>query len=307
MSINFDFGDLEAFIAVCDTNSFRRAAQDLNISQSALSRRIQKLEEAIGVQLIERTTRSVRLTMAAKAFRDRADTILHDADEAVRAVGDDVARYEYQRKQIVTVAAVPTATHNILPNAIRLLWSSNPGIRVRISDLSANDVSEAVAMGDADFGINFVGAQEPGLEFRGLLNDEFVLAVQREDPVSSHHNIRWEDVDEDRFIAVWKGSGNRMLIDQALARSGRSMSWTCEVRHLSTALALVEAGLGITAVPASAMPGKNHPLLAAVPLIDPQVSRILGTVRRKASRLSNPAEQFHQIILRLWSDTSTTK
>ena len=57
------------------------------------------------------------------------------------------------------------------------------------------------------FGINFVRAQEPGLEFRVLMDDTFVLAVNSDDPVASLHEIRWEDVEKERFIAVWKGSG----------------------------------------------------------------------------------------------------
>jgi DNA-binding transcriptional LysR family regulator len=302
MRINFDFGDLEAFVAVSETGSFKRAADDLNISQSALSRRIQKLEEALGQPLIERTTRSMRLTMAAKAFRDRAVAILGDADEAVRAIGDDAGKFEYQRAQIVTVATVPTATQNILPRVIQAFAATNPHARIRISDLSANDVWDAVASGDADFGINFMGGQEPGLEFRGLSDDPFVLAVHRSDPLAGLSEIRWRDVDDSRFIAVWKGSGNRTLIDQALARSGRSMGWFCEVRHLPTALGFVETGLGITALPMSLMPARDHPTVAAVPLIEPTISRVLGTVKRQGFRMSATAESFHQLIIERWSE-----
>ena len=64
--------------------------------------------------------------------------------------------------------------------------------------------------------VSGAGAQEPGLEFRVLMDDTFVLAVNLDDPVSSLHEIRWEDVDEERFIAVWKDSGNRMLIESSL-------------------------------------------------------------------------------------------
>ena len=88
------------------------------LSQSALTRRIQKLEEALGVSLIERTTRSLKLTFAAKGFRERAQRMLDDACEAMQVVGDDTERYAYQRNSIVTVAALPTATHKILPAAI---------------------------------------------------------------------------------------------------------------------------------------------------------------------------------------------
>lgn len=296
MRINFDFGDLEAFVAVCETGSFQRAADELALSQSALSRRIQKLEEALGVVLLERTTRSVRLTLAAKGFRTRAEALLAEAREALQAVGDDSAFLASRRNAVVTVAAVPTAIHNILPSVIRMFEQRGHAARIRIADLSANDVADAVSQGDADFGINFLGGQDPGLEFHVLMDDQFVLVVPREDPLARRRKIRWSDVDPNRFIAVWKGSGNRMLVDTALASARLSLDWTYEVRHLSAALGLVEAGIGITALPASAGPPKDHPLLKAVPLVEPEVSRTIGTVRRSGHRLSTAAEQFYAVL-----------
>ena len=106
---------------------------------------------------LERTTRSVRLTLAAKGFRARAEALLAEAREALQAVGDDSARIASSRNAIVTVAAVPTAIHNILPCVIRLFEQRGHSARIRISDLSANDVTEAVSQGDADFGISFIG------------------------------------------------------------------------------------------------------------------------------------------------------
>lgn len=297
MRINFDFGDLEAFLAVAEHGSFRAAAAELGISQSALSRRIQKLEDALGVMLLERTTRSVKLTLAARGFRDRASAMVEEAREALQAIGDDTARFAFQQNQIVTVAAVPTATRSLLPRAIRAFRASGFEGRIRINDLSANDVLEAVATGEADFGINFIGGQEPGLDFRLLNDDPFVLAMPRGDPLDGDGPIAWSEVDVARFIAVWKGSGNRMLIDSALAHAHETIAWAYEVRHLSTALGLVEAGLGVTAVPASAMPGPDHPLMTSRSLVDPVVARTVGAVRRAGARLSPAAEAFYAILI----------
>ena len=181
--------------------------------------------------------------------------MLEEAQEALRAIGDDTARFAFQRNQIVTVAAVPTATRSLLPRAIQAFRDQGFDGRIRINDLSANDVLEAVASGAADFGVNFIGGQEPGLDFRVLADDPFVLAVPRGGELDVDRPVEWADVDPSGFIAVWKGSGNRMLIDSALAHARENVGWAYEVRHLSTALGLVEAGLGVTAVPASAMPG----------------------------------------------------
>ncbi len=301
MRINFDFADLEAFIAVCDAGSFKRAADALNLSQSALSRRIQKLEEALGLPLIERTTRTMRLTIAATEFRPRAEALLDSAQEAVLAVGDEANRFDYQRNATVTVAAVPTATRRVLPRAVHAFREQGHRARIRINDLSAGEVTEEVTSGAADFGITFIGGQEPGLEFQVLFDDAFVLVVHRDDPLSGKEKVTWADVDPSRFIAVWKGSGNRMLIDNALARTRQSVPWSTEVRHLTTALGLVEAGLGVTASPGSAVPDMADGALVAIPLTEPEVVRTTGIVRRTGRRLSAPAEAFHQILLSCWS------
>lgn len=303
MRINFDFGDLEAFLAVADLGSFQRAAEQLNLSQSALSRRIQKLEQALGVTLIERTTRSMKLTLAASGFRARAQVMLDEAVEALRALGDETDR-DSQRQALVTVAAIPTATHKILPSVIKDFAAAGHRARVRVLDLFANDVAEAVAQGEADFGISFIGAQEPELTFRTLMDDHFVLVMARDDPLCAEESLRWADLDEGRFIAPWKGSGNRMLIDNALARSRKTLNWTYEVRHSSTALGLVSAGVGVTALPASAIPQGTHQPVTSRPLIEPPVSRAIGTLRRTRSSLSPAAERFYDLLVARWSEAA---
>lgn len=293
MRIDFDFGDLRAFLALMETGSFRQAAETLNISQSALSRRLQKLETALGTQLAERTTRNVRPTLAARAFQDRATAILAEAEAAVAMMGDAAARDRRQRAAVVTVAAVPTATRSLLPAAIRKFRAEGFAGRIRVADLSAGDVLSVVADGEADFGVNFIGAQEPGLDFLALADDPFVLAMRRDDPMAGAKTVRWRDIDPQRYIAVWKGSGNRLLIDAALAQARIQLAWAYETRHLSTALDLVEAGLGVAALPASAMPDDAHPLLTARPLTSPDISRAIGLIKRANARLSAAAEGLY--------------
>lgn len=301
MRIKYDFGDLEAFLAVADLGSFQRASEQLNLSQSALSRRIQKLEEVLGVMLIERTTRSMKLTLAATGFRVRAQSMLDEAMEALRALGDESDSVR-SRQALVTVAAVPTATHHILPSVIKDFAAAGHSARIRVLDLFANDVAEAVAQGEADFGISFIGAQEPDLTFRTLMDDAFVLVMARDDPLSARRSVSWAELDEERFIAPWKGSGNRMLIDNALARGRKTLNWRYEVRHSSTALGLVAAGVGVTALPASAIPrGAQQPVVFR-PLIEPEVSRAIGTLRRTRSSLSAAAEFFYAMLVARWSE-----
>ncbi len=297
MRINFDFGDLEAFLAISDLNSFHRAAEQLNVSQSALTRRIQKLEAELGVALFERTTRSVTPTLAAKHFRERARALVDDAAETMLSLRDDTQRFAYLRNEIVTIAAIPTAGHNILPDAIRRFRDAGHTARIRILDHNANDVADAVAEGDADLGISFIPAAEPGLDFQKLASDRFVLVMRKDDPASGHGAIRWADVDTSRLIVPWKGTGNRMLIDNALARSGRVLNWAYEVRRSTTHLDLVEAGIGIAVLPRSALPSRLAGELAFRPLVGPSVTRIIGAILRAGQDQPRAARAFTSVLL----------
>jgi DNA-binding transcriptional LysR family regulator len=196
----------------------------------------------------------------------------------------------------VTIATVPTATLKIIPDAVTAFRAQGHNERIRINDLSANDALETVLRGEADFGINIIGTSEPELEFQALGDDEFVLVLHRDDPLAAEEAIAWRDVDESRFVAVWKGSGNRMLIDRGLARAKHHLDWAYEVRHLSTALALVEAGVGITALPRSALAERNQSQVISRPLTDPVISRAMGTVRRTDTELSPVANAFFAIL-----------
>ncbi len=201
--------------------------------------------------------------------------------------------------ETVTVASIPTATHSILPRAIAAFRASDHTGRIRISDLSASEVLDAVSSGDVDFGIDFIGAQDSSFDFQPLAEDRFALAMRQDDPLAAKTAIKWTDVDPTRFIAVWKGSGNRMLIDNALARARITLDWAYEARHLSTALALVEAGVGVSALPLSAIPDSAQSLIVARPLVEPEIVRTIGLVRRAGVTLSPTAEKLYATLLSL--------
>lgn len=296
MRIKFDFGDLEAFLAVADLGSFQRAAAKLNASQPTLTRRIQKLEMSLGVTLFDRTTRSIKPTLAAKTLRSRAQAIVGDAVETILTIQDETSQFEHQRNAIVTVAAVPSAIQKILPNAIKRFRSEGHTARIRILDRLANDVAEAVAKGDADFGICSIPAREPNLIFEPVADDRLVLALRHDHPLGEKSEIRWDELEGTELIVPMKGTGNRMLIDEAFARSRQKLTWTYEVRRTSTGLGFVEAGLGIAALPETAIPDRDGGSVTSRPLVAPMVARTIGIVRRDTQALTSAAEDFCEIL-----------
>ena len=133
--MNFELVDLRAFIAVSDLGSFHRAAKALNLSQPALSRRIQKLEESLGAPLLERSTRHVALTMVGRDFIPKVRRFLDEFETSVLSIRDLGAR----SGGLVSIASVPTAVFYFLPRAISRFSAAYPRIRIRILDVSANE------------------------------------------------------------------------------------------------------------------------------------------------------------------------
>lgn len=295
MAINFDLNDLLAFRAVAQLGNFRKAAEAVHISQPAFSRRIDKLEQALGVRLLERTTRRVSLTAVGRDFARKVETLLDDLDETLLGLRGVAT----SRMGEVRVACVPSTVYYFLSQVIHRYRERYPKLRVHVFDASANEVLAAVARGESDFGLNFMGGSEPDIDFQPLLEERFVAACRRDHPLAKLRQATWSDLVPYDFIAVDKSSGNRLLLDQALAHVAVRPQPVYEAQHVTTLLGLVEAGLGVAAVPSLAMPGPDHPLLVSVPLSDPVVTRRIGLIRRKGRGLSPASQHLYDFFLEM--------
>jgi DNA-binding transcriptional LysR family regulator len=292
MAINFDLNDLLAFRAVAELGNFRKAAETVHLSQPAFSRRIDKLEQALGVRLLERTTRRVSLTAVGREFERKVRELLDELDSTLLGIRGSSAI----RMGVVTVACVPSTVNYFLSKVIREYHARCPLVRVRVLDAGANEVLAAVSRGEADFGVNFIGAQEGELDFTPLAEERFVAACRRDHPIARMRKVTWSQLTAHEMISVSQSSGNRLLLDQALAGvPGRPQS-IYETQHITTALGLVEAGLGVAAVPSMAMPEADHPLLVSVPLVDPIVTRRVGLIRRRGRKLPPSAQQLYDLF-----------
>lgn len=292
MSINFDLNDLQAFRAVVEKGSFRKAADSIRITQPALSRRIEKLESALNVRLFERTTRRVSLTTVGLAFLPQVERMLDDLDIALMSISEVAST----RMASVTIACVPSAAYYFMPQVFRAFHQLYPKIKVKLLDASANEVNSAVASGEADFGLSFSGTLTPEVDFELLLQERYVMACRRDHPLAALQSVTWTQMYEHDYISLDKTSGNRLMLDQALMRVHPIKPSICETRHVTTMIGLVEAGLGVAAVPSIAMPGAHHPILCAVPLTEPEVMRNVGLIKRRGRTLTPAAIELEKLV-----------
>lgn len=290
MSISFDLNDLVAFRALSDLGSFRKAAETVHLSQPAFSRRIEKLERSLGIDLVERTTRRVTLTAAGREFEGKVRSLLDDLDAVVLSIRGEPGT----RGGRVVLACVPTVVRHIASQALARFQENYPLVQVALMDVKANEVCSAVSRGDADMGVCFVGANDADIEFTTLFKERYVLACRRDHPLAQRHSMNWTELDGQPIIAVARTSSNRLIVEQTLALGGVRPRIAYEVQTGATALCLVEAGLGVATVPSLSIADYDN--LIGVPLALPEVTRTIGLIRRRGRVLSTSAAHLYELL-----------
>jgi DNA-binding transcriptional LysR family regulator len=289
-----DLDQLRTFVAVAEVGGLSAAAETLNLSLPAISRRLTALEDELGIHLLERSTRRVALTQTGREFLPRARRLLDELEESLLGIRETAAR----RRGLVTLACIPTAAYYFLPDTLAAFARRFPEIRVRIMDLSGDDVTDAVAGGAVEFGIGMEGVQHPEAEFRPLRQDPFVLACRRDHRLAARRGaVRWRELEGERLVGVSRRSGNRLILDRALLPRNISPAWRYETEHLSSSLGLVEAGLGIAVVPRLALPRGAHPVLVARALVDPLIERTTGLILRRGFAPAPAAQALLDLLV----------
>lgn len=292
--IKFDMGELQAFVVTAEKASFRLAAETLCLSAPALSRRVERLELALGVRLLERTTRSVELTAIGQEFLHEARTALAGLDAAVRRVSDQV----HLRRGRVTIACIPSVASHLLPRVLRGFAVAQPEVQVHVMDESASQVLDAVLSGAADFGLSFTGTQESAVRFEALIKERYMLAMPRSHRWAQRKEVLWAELAGMRLVSVSRDSANRLLLDQATADLPEQPVAWYECNHVAGALALVEGGLGLAVLPQLALP-PGHAEVCGVPLCAPDLWRTLGLLQRRDRVLSPAAEALRGRVRQL--------
>lgn len=292
--MRIDFLGLEAFLSIAERGSFHRAAANLNLSQTALSHRMRKLEDDLGVKLLVRTTRHVALTPAGLDLLPKARRIL---DEAVRSF-EDLRRQGRAQQERLAIGCLPTISIRYIPRVLSEFTKMYPSLDVQVFDNSAGEIADHVQSGRAEFGITIVSVNRWDLEVTELLKEPFVLVCPAEHRFAAEKAITWADLEGQPLVRVSPQTGNRVLIDDALGPRRETLAWRFEVQHLSTAVSLVASGIGLAVVPRLAVEASGRTGIATVPLRNPSVTRSLGVVVKRGLPLSPAAEDLLKLISR---------
>ncbi|WP_024509090.1 LysR family transcriptional regulator [Bradyrhizobium sp. ARR65] len=283
---------VQAFVHVAELGSFNRAAEHLFITQTALTRRIQRLEAFVGLRLLDRTTRSTALSPTGRDFlplaRRIVDDLVHGLDRLRTSsrlgVGD------------VTVATLQSVAFRQLPLALRSYARKHPDNRVQLLERSGALVTEAVRQGQADFGIHIQHEPHTDLTEETLMRDPFVLVCSRSHPIAKLKKVAWSGLQGIDLVTLGGASGNRRIVEAHLSKAALRPRGRFVVESTPSAIALARENVGAAILPAAMKATTVATGLIEVPLVEPVVYRSIALVRRKNETLSPAADALYAVI-----------
>jgi DNA-binding transcriptional LysR family regulator len=284
---------LQAFLSVADRGSFHRAATHLHLSQTAISHRIKKLEEELGVRLFARTTREVSLTQAGLELVETARDAVAQLEESL----DRLRRPRVREKRILTIACLPTFALHRLPPVLARFKKIQPDVDVKIHEVLSMDLPPLLLRGEAAFGLSVVLTNRWDLDVEPLIEaDPFVLVCPVNHKLAKRKAVKWSELKHYPLIRVGRDHAIRTLIDDALGTIRDELEWKYEVQGVETAVALAEADCGLTIVPRSNFALYRGKQLTARPMESPNITCSFGIVTKRGVPLPPVTELLLDLL-----------
>ncbi|MGE8540922.1 LysR family transcriptional regulator [Acinetobacter sp. ANC 3813] len=277
-----------AFIAVYEFGHMSAAAEDLALTQPAVTVLIKELENKLGVKLFDRATRTLKPTAAAEQVLPFILRALNELDDLNRVMQDYTALHAGS----LTLAVTPYSSQNVLPKLLSSFQEQHPQIRIHIVECEPLQLIPCLLKDKADLALGALDKQLPSLSTYTVMQDEIVAVCTDKFELPSA-DIYWEDLKQQPLILTKVGYGIRTSIDQVLQQKNilQDVCIAHEVSLISTVLALVKSGLGIGLVPRSAVNAADQDV-KVYPLTDPIVQRNISLIHLKDKNLSPSAQAF---------------
>jgi DNA-binding transcriptional LysR family regulator len=291
--MNVTLRQLRAFVLVGRLGSFTQAAQEMHLTQSALSLLIRELESSMATRLVDRTTRNVSLTAAGIEFFASTQRVLADLEHAISNVDKLLAK---ERGRVV-VAAPLVLSSTLLPPILAGFRSAFPGIELVLNDSLPGQVLSQVRTGIADLGIGTFSQTEEDLQ-RVLLFKEAIVAVfPASHPLARLQRLTWRDLAQVPVLALRRGSVFRDLAEGGFAAAGTSLKPAFEADYVGSLIGMVDAGLGVAIVPGYATALTDRRRIRSKRVEKPVVEREVLMVHRDGPTLSPAAQAFAQFVV----------
>lgn len=265
MSMHFDLVDLRLMVRVAEANSLTKGAEASHISLPAASTRIKNLEESVGAKLLYRTSQGVTLTPPGQALVHHAHLVLGQIEQ----LRGDLQEYAKGIKGHLRVCANTTALGEFLPPVLRAYLLSHPDVNIDLRERLSHDTVRAVTEGHTDIGVVAGTVRTENLEVIPYRLDRLVLVVPKAHPLAGESSVDFAQTLELDHVGLPEASAIHSFLRQVCDQLHRRMQMRIQVGNFETACRMIEAGVGVGILPASAAARHSQTLaITLVPLND---------------------------------------
>ncbi len=284
---------LRSFLAIAKAGSITSAAEQLNVTQPALTRRLQQLEEHFGASLLARGRKGAVLTEIGKLVEHEARQI--------------VARYEQLREQVavhqrleggtIRIGGGATAVSFVLPEAIAAFQNNHPNVHFHLKEAGRSEIANDVATGQLEICLFTMPVHHRDLLIEPMLEDRIVLVAPHHHPLTRKKQVHLSDLTDMPFVGFEAGSAIRQIIDNALRDAGAEMNVVMELRSIPAILRMVATTGNLAFV--SHLGTETHPDIHAIEVKGLSIQRQLALISRNGVKLSAAANAFVKRLKKL--------
>ncbi|WP_318588269.1 LysR family transcriptional regulator [Bacillus thuringiensis] len=290
-----EWQQLEYFCVVAKTEHFRKAAEQLSISQPALSRSINKLEQELGVPLFDRSGRTVQLNRFGKLFLDRVERGLNEISIGVK----EIEQLKNPYTGIVSVSFLQTLGITILPEIISGFNKKYPHVEIQLYQYNILNSIQQLLNRKVDLCLINSFESSTNIKWHPLREEEFFLYVPANHRFAKRSSVALSELAEENFVGFKKGLGMRAIIHNICEKAGFIPKLKFEGEDVFTLAGLVSSGLGVTIIPE--FNGISSEKIKKISISEPYCNRQIGIAWLNEDSLTPSAELFRKFVIELFS------
>lgn len=278
---------LQYFLAVARLEHMTDAARSLHVTQSSLSKTIQRLEEDLGVPLFDRTGRKLRLNEFGSRFLLRAEKALFELEQGRQEIRD----LSGPEHGVIELAVTNAST---LPDILREFRKKRPHIQFHVQMLTTQEMETLLHRGEVDFCLSSPPIRGEDIVCQIVFMDPILVAVPKEHPLADRSSVSLAELKDEWFVGVKRGYRTRDLVDSVCQAAGFEPKYVYEGNEPARLSALVEAGIGIGFLPGTAMDSREQ--IRYLQVEGHELAREIALLWNKNRYVSRAALEFREVV-----------
>jgi len=286
-----EWHQLEYFRSVAQLEHMTHAAEELSLSQPALSRSIAKLEEELGFPLFERSGKGIRLNRYGKIFLQHVERAIQDIADGKQVIQDLL----HPDHGSISLSFLHSLGSNVVPGLLSKFLEKNPDIQFKLYQNATTFLLDQLEADEIDLCLCSPVATRENIEWEPLFTEQLFVIVPTGHCLANRSSIALYEIKDEPVITFKKNYGLRILADQLFMEAGLSPIITFEGEEIITVAGLVEAKLGVALIPH--VFGLDTTAIVFLPISKPQCQRTIGMAWMKKRYLSPAAQKFKDFVI----------